>query len=256
MSVFNSIYASQYDELYTEKNYTLECNLIEEAFRRYAGVKPNSVLDIGCGTGTHSLELAKRGYKMTGVDLSQSMIDIAKQKTIDYAGANKPHFLQGNATDFQSAKQHDAAIMMFAVIGYLTSNEDLVKGLKNIRSQLKTGATFICDFWYGPAVLTDRPTDRVRVIPSKDGQVIRAASTQIDTFNQTADVSFKLWTLKGEKLLSESKETHKMRYLFPQEIKLVANQCGFVVAKLSAFPDLDAQLDDTCWNALCVMTAN
>lgn len=254
MSVFESLYANQYDSLYKEKDYLGECDLVEQAFLRFDS-KPTSLLDIGCGTGTHSIELARRGYACTGVDLAPSMLEHAATKSAGKVFAHTPNWVQGDARNFEVGEQFDSAIMMFAVISYLTSNEDVVAGLKNIRRHLKLGALFICDFWYGPAVLSVRPNERVRVLDTATGKTIRAAATTVDSFAQTADVSFKLWTIEGDRFVGETNETHTMRYFFPQEFKILLQQAGFECCHLSAFPTLDVLLTDDSWNALCVSVA-
>ncbi len=255
MSVFNSLYASQYDQLYAEKNYIVECDLIEAAIKRYATNSPVTLVDVGCGTGTHSIELAHRGYRVTGVDLSQSMIDHADQKAGVLDPARRPTWLCGDARHFDTGTTFDLGIMMFAVIGYLTTNEDVLDGLRNIRRHLKPGALFVCDFWYGPSVLSIKPSDRVRALPVEGGQIIRTSSTSLDVAKHTANVTFKLWTLKGDCLVSETTETHQLRYFFPQEFALLLSQSGFTVQSISAFPSLDNPLTDQTWNALVVAKA-
>jgi SAM-dependent methyltransferase len=255
MSVFNSLYADSYDQLYAEKNYLAECDLIEAAVKRYAGNTPATLVDIGCGTGSHAIELARRGYKVTGVDMSQSMIEHAAQKAVSLKCEDQPAWLCGDARDFDTGTTFDLGIMMFAVIGYLTTNEDVLKGLRNIRRQLKPGALFVCDFWYGPSVLSARPTDRVRTLPTEDGRVIRASSTTLDVVHHTADVTFKLWTLKGDCLTGETTETHRLRYYFPQEFALLLSQAGFTLQSMSGFPTLDEPLTEKTWNAFVVAKA-
>jgi SAM-dependent methyltransferase len=256
MSVFNSLYAGQYDQLYAGKNYLGECDLIEAAVKRYAMGTPATLVDIGCGTGNHAIELARRGYKVTGVDLSQSMIEHAAQKTASLKSEERPAWLCGDARDFDTGTTFDLGIMMFAVIGYLTTNEDVLKGLRNIRRQLKPGALFICDFWYGPSVLSEKPADRVRTLPTDEGQVIRASSTTLDVVHHTADVTFKLWTLKGDRLTGETTETHRLRYFFPQEFSLLLSQAGFTLQSMSGFPTLDDPLTEQTWNAFVVAKAS
>ena len=75
MSLFGAAYASAYDQLYVEKNYASECDMIE-ALLELGGVrrKKGKLLDLGCGTGNHAIPLARRGYEVTGVDLSEDML--------------------------------------------------------------------------------------------------------------------------------------------------------------------------------------
>src|SRR6266498_3666978 len=78
--VFGSNYADAYDILYHDKDYAVECDLIERLFQRFGDDSIASVLDLGCGTGNHSLLLDQRGYEVVGVDRSASMLDHARRK--------------------------------------------------------------------------------------------------------------------------------------------------------------------------------
>ncbi|HEV7606550.1 MAG TPA: methyltransferase domain-containing protein [Steroidobacteraceae bacterium] len=255
MSVFDSQYADQYDLLYAQKDYCLECDLVESAATRFATVRPNTILDVGCGTGQHAIELAARGYKLTGVDLSEAMLKHAQAKSASLQAGTRPRWLQGNARDFDAGTTYDMAIMMFAVIGYLTPNAHVLEGLRNIRRHLSGGGIFACDFWYGPTVLTDRPTDRVRTLPTEGGEVIRSTRTALNILQHTADVTFRLWETRGKQVVSDTCETHRMRYFFPQEFALLLSSAGFELLQLSAFPSLDAPLSDATFNAFAVARA-
>jgi len=255
MGIFNELYAEQYDSLYGSKDYKIECDLIEEAVRRFSTPKPISVLDVGCGTGEHAIEMARRGYVVTGVDLSQQMLDVATVKTAKQPYLERPRWVCGDLRDFKTAEQYDMAIMMFSVVGYLTSNNDVLAGLRNIRRHIKLGSLLICDFWSGPSVLTVLPGERVRVVQTQDGKIIRTASTALNIEKHTADVTFKMWTLAHDILVSETCETHHLRYFFPMEIQLFLSNAGFNLKGLSAFPSLDVPLTSESWNALAVAVA-
>ena len=68
-------YADQYDQEVFVKGTLGECDFIE---REIDFQKKISILDIGCGTGRHSIELTKRGYQVIGVDLSENMLQKAR----------------------------------------------------------------------------------------------------------------------------------------------------------------------------------
>ncbi len=79
----------------------------------------NSILDVGCGTGRHSIELAKRGYIMTGVDISGGMLEEAR-KAAENAGV-RLNLVKGDAMQMAFNHEFDAAICLcegaFALLG-------------------------------------------------------------------------------------------------------------------------------------------
>jgi len=163
-TVFGDLYARLYDAFYQEKNYEAECDLIEEVFRRYAGGPVNSILDLGCGTGNHVFPLARRGYQVAGVDRSPEMLALARAKLASCSGSPEqplPIFHPGDLRDLDLGEQFDAVLMMFAVLSYQVTNEDVLAALGTVRRHLKPGGLFMADVWYGPAVLAQRPGDRI-----------------------------------------------------------------------------------------------
>jgi SAM-dependent methyltransferase len=253
MSVFASSYANQYDAMYSDKDYKAECDLVAAAAAAL-GVPMKQVLDIGCGTGGHSLEWARRGVASVGVDMSPAMIKLAEAKTAAIDLPVRPHWLVGDARTFEAEGPFDVATMMFAVLGYMTTNEDVSAALKNVRRHLRTGGVFVFDVWYGPAVLTVRPEGRVRVIAGDGKQTLRAATTEIDSFRHLAHVNFRLWSIQGDQFLGATEERHDMRFFFPQELGLLLSSAGFKMHSLRSFPD-NGELSDQSWNAVCVAEA-
>lgn len=71
--------ASVYDRL-NGVDYVKVADHIERQFEKFAAKKPESVLDLACGTGSLTVELAARGYDMTGVDISEEMLSEARFK--------------------------------------------------------------------------------------------------------------------------------------------------------------------------------
>jgi len=100
------------------------------------------ILDIGCGTGRHSLELARRGYNVTGIDLSASMI--AKAKALAKQENLEIEFLVRDARDFNFNESIDLAIMICeGAFPLMESDEMNFSILNNAFSSLKPGGKFI-----------------------------------------------------------------------------------------------------------------
>lgn len=255
MRVFENSYAEQYDVMYAEKDYGAECDLVASTASS-RGVTIDRLLDIGCGTGGHSLEWARRGVgSVTGIDFSPAMIAQAKAKAASIDISRRPDFQIGNATTFEAGEAYDVATMMFAVLGYMNTNEEVIAALRNVRRHLRPGGVFSFDVWYGPAVLSVRPEPRTRVIRGADGlQTIRSASTEIDSSQHLAFVTFDLWTIRGDRFEGASRERHSMRYFFPQELRFLLGAAGFDEIEIQAFPD-GGPPDDKTWNVYCSATA-
>jgi SAM-dependent methyltransferase len=249
-SVFGGEYSNIYDILYGEKDYDGECNLIEQIIRDYSKIPVQSILDLGCGTGNHSLRFAERGYQVTGVDRSKEMLEIARAKA-DMKGI-KCDFLQSDIREFNTDKKYDVVIIMFAVLGYQQENKDVFAVLKTVSKHLKTGGIFIFDIWYGPAVLNQKPGERVRVIEDGSTKVIRVSSGKLNIIRHLVDVYFHLWNIRGDRIVSETTENHTVRFFFPQELVFFLNQVGFNLLRMSCFPDIKEEPDETTWNILVV----
>ncbi len=254
-SVFSQQYANQFDQLYADKDYEAECDLLERAFRRYRKEPVRSILDLGCGTGNHSIPLALRGYQVHGVDLSEHMLAHAVEKVQAAAPNRPPIFSRGDIRDFDLGEQFSATLMMFAVLGYQLTNNDVLAAFHNVRRHLEPGGLFIFDVWYGPAVLAIRPSDRVKEIPTEDGKLIRSASAALDVNRHLVEVCYQTRRLSGDHLVEEARECHVMRFFFAEELAAFLSQCGLKQESLSAFPSLDRSADETTWNVMVVSRA-
>ncbi len=100
-------YANQYEKEVFTKGTVGEVDFLEKEINSDRSCK---ILDIGCGTGRHSIELARRGYSVTGVDLSESMLARARTKARE-AGV-EVKFLQADARNLSFNHEFDLVIML------------------------------------------------------------------------------------------------------------------------------------------------
>ncbi|MBE3065571.1 MAG: class I SAM-dependent methyltransferase, partial [Spirochaetes bacterium] len=100
-------YAESYDRESFTQGTIGEVDFLEKEIDRD---KTRRVLDIGCGTGRHAIELATRGYRVTGVDLSESQLARAREKALR-AGV-QVEFLQRDARELPLADRYDLAMMI------------------------------------------------------------------------------------------------------------------------------------------------
>ncbi len=105
------------------------------------------VLDVCCGAGRHSIELARRGYAVTGFDLSEYLVSQAKESlsAAEEKGL-KVEFLISDMKEFSFDKQFDVAINIFTSFGYFESDEENFKVFSNVEKSLKSGGYFVFDF--------------------------------------------------------------------------------------------------------------
>ena len=171
MEVFQD-YAYYYNAFYQDKDYKGETAQVDALLKKY-GKNISMILNFGCGTGRHDLELTKLGYQCTGIDQSQLMIDVAK-KNAEEENA-EISLLVSDIRKLESSKKYDAVISLFHVMSYQTKNEDILAAFQSARNALTSGGLFLFDVWYGPGVLTDRPSVRVKEIEDEKNRLVRIA---------------------------------------------------------------------------------
>lgn len=132
-------YGRKYDhEVFTQGTQG-ECDFIEHEIDFNKGLQ---IIDIGCGTGRHAVELAKRGYTVTGIDLSESLLEKAREKAKKYR--LKIDFIRHDARDLPFENQFDVAIMLCeGGFPLMETDEMNFEILKNVSRSLKQECKFI-----------------------------------------------------------------------------------------------------------------
>ncbi len=233
MSIFGT-YAQYYNLLYKDKDYAAEADYVHNLIARYRP-EGKSLLDLGCGTGRHDILLAKKGYRITGVDMSDKMLAVANSQLAALSpDLYSPDFVHGDIRTVRLGKTFDIVTSLFHVISYQVSNEYLLATFETVKMHLRPGGIFIFDCWYGPAVLTDRPVVRIKRLEDQEISVTRIAEPVMHPNKNLVDVNYHIFVrdqATGD--VKELQETHRMRYLFRPEIEFLLSETGMKVIEAS-----------------------
>lgn len=135
-------FAKVYDEVMFDVPYDQWLKYIEAIWSVHSFL-PGTVLDLACGTGNMSLRLASRGYTVTGIDRSEHMLAVARQKAGDHRLFVS--FIQDDIKAFRTDSQFDAVVCIFDSLNYLLEASDIQSCFKSVFQALKPGGYFVFD---------------------------------------------------------------------------------------------------------------
>ena len=132
-----------YDSVNSHINYQEWADFIEKIFTKEMAQKPDLVLDLGCGTGRMTLELAKRGYDMTGIDYSADMLGVARDISADEG--HDILWLCQDMREFELYGTVDAVVCCLDCINHLVDDNDLEKCFSLVHNYLIPDGIFVFD---------------------------------------------------------------------------------------------------------------
>lgn len=224
MEIFRD-YAYYYNAFYQDKNYKTEAQQVDILLKKY-GNNVKKIINFGCGTGKHDIELSRMGYQCTGIDMSSMMIEIAKQNAEKLK--ENINFSVADIRTYKEKIQYNAVISLFHVMSYQTDNNDILSAFRSARNALNVGGIFLFDVWYGPGVLSEKPAVRIKEVQDDNYRLIRIARPVMDDKQNVVDVCYEVLVI--DKKTNETKtieEIHHMRYFFRPELEFYLKQSGF-----------------------------
>lgn len=234
-------FAKYYDLIYSDKLYQKECEFINSVISKEIQ-SCKKILDLGCGTGNHSIILSSKGYEITGVDISHKNIEIAKEKSKSHQG--NLEFFQGDMSSIKISKKFDVCISMFSSLCYLTNIEKFKKTLNNIWHHLNDKGILIFDYWNGNSVITEKPSTKVKIIHTKDKRIIRIATPSLDLKNQSCAIQYHCIIEENSKIIDEFFETHTMRYYLPADLTTYLEEAGFRSVNITSINSKNNKLNN------------
>ncbi len=217
------ILAGCYDRFTGDVDYNAWADYLCRHFAR--GKRPvQSVLDLACGTGSLTCELARRGYHMTGVDLSADMLTRAAEKVEELAP--RPLLLQMSMDRLALYEPVDACVCCLDSINYVTRPKLLQRTFARVYENLNPGGVFVFDF------LTQQR------LASMDGQVFLDESEdyycvwrgEFSRRRRICTYGMDLFYRDGDHWLRDS-ELHQEFAYTPEELSAYLTQAGFKQVK-------------------------
>jgi SAM-dependent methyltransferase len=153
---FNSPY---YHILYSQRNDE-EAGFLIDNLSEHLKPAPNAkILDIACGRGRHAVYLNKKGYDVTGIDLSEQSIKYARQFEQKHL-----HFFVHDMRKLSFINYFDFSFNLFTSFGYFETEKEHVNALKSFRKGLKHDGTLVLDYFNSAKILKNLTKQEVKTV--------------------------------------------------------------------------------------------
>jgi SAM-dependent methyltransferase len=239
----NTLYdrASDYDDQYID--YTVDIAFWEWAADQYSAETP--IVEFACGTGRVTLPLLRRGYRVIGVDLSETMLGVFKRK-LSLAPELSVELFHGDMCSFETGQTHNLVFVPFTSFLHVMGVEDQIRALRNFHSHLQEDGHLIIDI-FNPSMerlahgLTryGAPTFEKRVVLPNGNLLVRYQTTRYFPAVQQAQWTFYIEIYDGETqdMIRKYTEEACVQVIFPNEWRMLLRQSGFEI--VHEFGDFD-----------------
>jgi SAM-dependent methyltransferase len=219
-----------YDILYSHKDYKSECELI----KKYS-TKNKNLLDVGCGTMTHSIILSEYFKNVTSIDLSKPMIDTGLKKI----KSKKINNITALCVDLYKSgfdNEFDNVISMFNVVNHITKLDNLFSFFKTINNSLINDGTFIFDCWNGIACTIDKPKEEsIRNSYYDNHALISSTKTTTNLFNSISVMDTNVKIYDDISIIDEFDYSLEQRLWSPNILSELLEMSGFIVTKIMPY---------------------
>jgi len=243
-------HAELYDLFYAEKPYAEEAGFVHNCIQKYHPISKR-ILELACGTGTHSLFLEKHSYQIIATDYSSDMLARARGKG-QKAGSRVEFRQQDMRTLDVPERPFDVIICLFDSIGYVVTNENISQVLSGVHDHLTPGGLFIFEFWHAGAMLRGSEPLRIRRWKLQNGEILRISETTIDYQKQLCSVSYTIYELNNDGHYSHFQETQVNRFFLIQEMDAFLRNTGLVSLKWFSGCREDETINDQSWHIVGV----
>ena len=229
-------FAGVYDLLMDDFDYPAWADYYVQLLCR-AGVQGDRLCDCACGTGSVSVELARRGFKVTGVDISREMLEQAAEKARQ--NGVRIQFVCQDMCRLQLPKAVDALVCACDGVNYLTSDKRVLSFFSNAYSQLKPGGAFAFDI-SSPYKLKNVLGNGFFGLEREEAAYLWQNTLEDDIVHM--DITFFLRT--EDDLYERVHENHRQRAHEPERIRELLLEAGFSRVEIFGDRTWDAPKND------------
>ena len=224
----NEIFYKYYDILFADKGYSKEIEDVIRLAERYGKKKGGDFLEIGCGTGNHTIELSKQCDSLVSLDIDAQMIEKAKVKIKDNDLTNVQ--LNYGGVGGLHCSGFSLAVALFNVVTYIPDSWQLLQFFKGVRERLDNKGIFVFDCWNGIATILDPALPKETIKYCDENRVICSVKPDTDVINQVTNLTYHITAKNKDGETMEEGEYILHQYLWtPQQIKFAAELGGLEV---------------------------
>ncbi len=207
-----------------------------DAYWAAGGVRPERIVDLGCGTGTIAIPLAKSGLDVIGVDLSADMIEVARRKEAavraELAVPGKLEWAVGDMREWTAPEPVDAVVSLCDCLNYLAEEADVVRAFRAVRASLKPGGVFLFDMHHPnqlDAYMANEP------FCHDDEEASYIWTCELDEATSTIAHRLTFFVRSEDGRYDRSVETHRQRVYSEATIRRLLAEAGF--ARIETYAD-------------------
>lgn len=255
-ALYDSFIADYYDESPLVRGRTRDVAFYRDAIQEHG----DPVLELGCGTGRITMALAQAGHRVTGLDISERMLERCAQKrsALPPESRGHVHLVQGNMVRFDLGEKYRVAIIPFRPMQHLLEVDEQISCLESVRRHLykegrragERGGKVILDVFQTDAERMHDPVHQKEALVTEystpDGRHVRIME-RVAAFHraeQRNDVEMIFYVTSPDREQQRLVFAWTLRYFFRYEVEHLLARCGFRV--IAVYGDFDrSPLADT-----------
>jgi len=217
-------FAAVYDQIMAGVDYEGWVDYVESLLQ-HLGRRPHSLLDLACGTGSSTLPFAARGYRVSGVDRSEEMLQVARAKAV--AAGLAVDFYRMDLRALRLPERYDLALLFQDGLNYLLAERELRQAFTGVRKLLLPGGLFIFDLTR-PSLRNQ--SEELSVYWAEEEDYTLIWESRYQRMAETWELFLTVFITEGEGLYRKFQERHREKDYPPETVSRLLEETGFYPA--------------------------